>query len=282
MAFKIYLAVLMAFALVNILIVCFKPITYMRNLTLMRKLLYTVHVLAIGAGLIVNELKLSNWQFILTLSMIAVFMDLSLVLTPNITKIWNTELKKEESIIDQAVLKMETVTKSNYARINFFVSLLKEASLYLEKIHPQTPKEWDDELYQFVQNYTDTFGFNLKMWTVDYSTIDTSIVDTKERLWKKSKDVFDKALKLTIIEKLQHIENSLTISFQNKKENIADDLYDERFLIQDNILVVPVSFHQKKLYLFVVREDKGAPLDVDAYYIAGIANLYFNLKESVI
>lgn len=254
----------------------------MRNLTIIRKLLYTLHTLAIGTGLFVDELQLSNWQFILMLSMIVVFMDLGLVLTPNITKIWNTELKKEESIIDQAVLKMETITKSNYTRINFFASLLKEASQNLGDKDTKTPEEWDKQLYQFVRSYTDTFGLSLKMWTVDYSTIDTSIVDLKERLWRKSKDVFEKALKLTIIETLQHIENSLTISFLDKKENIADDLCDERFLIQDNILVVPVSFHQKKLYLFVVREDKGAPLDIDAYYIAGVANLYFNLKESVI
>jgi hypothetical protein len=235
-------------------------------------------VLAILAGILFGDLSISNWKLILILSILVVFFDLSLLLTPNITKLGNAEFQKEESLINQTILKMENITNSNYDRIKLFYSLLKEASQYLQSISPATPTEWDDELYRYVKLYTDEFGLGLKMWAIDFASIDTSIVDQKKRLWGRRKDVFNEALKQTLIQTLQRIENALTISFQGNTEKIAEWLRDEKFSIQGNVVVVPVTYHQKKLYIFVLREDKGTPLDIDAYYIAGMANVFFSLK----
>ncbi|PKC51054.1 hypothetical protein RhiirA1_484657, partial [Rhizophagus irregularis] len=69
---------------------------YYNNLGRIRRTFYTLYFIFMIVGFISENIDYNNWEILLQLSALVVFVDLAVFQNPNILKIWNTELKQDD------------------------------------------------------------------------------------------------------------------------------------------------------------------------------------------
>lgn len=276
MAFKIYIMVLLVFSLANLVFFIFYPLKYHLSLRTLRKTLYTLFIGAISTGLLMDELQLSNWEFILTLTAIVIFMDLAILLTPSIMKIWSAEFQYTDYVED-IIKTNDKIHKAMVYRVEAVSEMIQKNNELLSPSRGYT----EQELKNYLDMYAEKFGFNVQIHRVRGIEFSAEDVDpaVKGGLASDEIQVLVEAYRLTegirmTVEQIKTINNFDLNSEEEDVESLAQSAVVS--LVDDESMLVPV-FMNTDQFIIVLKKEMGEVLEVDAIHITNLIYLFYSL-----
>jgi hypothetical protein len=276
MAFKFYIVVLLVFSVANLVFFIFHPLKYHLSLRTLRKTLYTLFIGAISIGLLTDELQLSNWEFILTLTAIVIFMDLAILLTPSIMKIWSAEFQYTDYVED-IIKTNDKIHKAMVYRVEAMSEMIQKNNELLSPSRNYT----EQELRNYLDLYAEKFGFNVQIYRVrdiEFSAddVDPSLI---EGLAADEIQMLIEAYRLTegirmTVEQIKTINNFDFNSEEDDVETLAQSAVVS--LVDDESMLVPV-FMDTDQFIVVLKKEMGDVLEVDAIHITNLIYLFYSL-----
>ncbi len=275
MAFKLYIVVLLVFSLANLAFFIFKPLRYHVSLRTLRKTLYTLFIGAISLGLLLDEIRLSDWELILTLTAIVVFMDIALLLTPSIMKIWSAEFHYTD-YVEEIIKANDKIHKAMVYRVEAMSEMIQTNSELLP-----FRNYTDQELRNYLDLYAEKFGFDIQIHRIpliefsaddaDPSVIEGLAAEENEMLVESYR--LNEGIRMTV-EQIKTINNFDFDSEEEDVEMLAQSAVVP--LIEDESMLVPV-FMETDQFIVVLKEDIGEVLEVDAIHITNLIYLFYSL-----
>ena len=110
---KIYISILVSFSLFSCFMAIAKSSIFDLHLKNFRRSLYTLFLLSLGVGVITESINIEDWTYILSLTAIVVFIDLSVLLTPSILKIWQAEFLTGSEFLEATIKENEKIQTDN-------------------------------------------------------------------------------------------------------------------------------------------------------------------------
>ncbi|UXH46409.1 type II toxin-antitoxin system SpoIISA family toxin [Rossellomorea vietnamensis] len=276
MAFKIYIMVLLVFSLANLVFFIFYPLKYHLSLRTLRKTLYTLFIGAISTGLLMDELQLSNWEFILTLTAIVIFMDLAILLTPSIMKIWSAEFQYTDYVED-IIKTNDKIHKAMVYRVEAVSEIIQKNNELLSPLRGYT----EQELKNYLDMYAEKFGFNVQIHRVRGIEFSADDVDpaVKGGLAADEIQALVEAYRLTegirmTVEQIKTINNFDLNNEEEDVESLAQSAVVS--LVDDESMLVPV-FMNTDQFIIVLKKEMGDVLEVDAIHITNLIYLFYSL-----
>jgi Toxin SpoIISA, type II toxin-antitoxin system len=276
MAFKFYIVVLLVFSVANLFFFILNPLKYHLSLRTLRKTLYTLFIGAISIGLLTNELQLSNWEFILTLTAIVIFMDLAILLTPSIMKIWSAEFQYTDYVED-IIKTNDKIHKAMVYRVEAMSEMIQKNNELLSPSRNYT----EQELKNYLNLYAEKFGFNVQIHRIRDIEFSADDVDpsVKEGLAADEIQMLVEAYRLTegirmTVEQIKTINN---FDFDNEEDNVETLAQSAVVsLVDDESMLVPV-FMDTDQFIVVLKKEMGDVLEVDAIHITNLIYLFYSL-----
>ncbi|OAT81860.1 hypothetical protein A6P54_10105 [Bacillus sp. MKU004] len=275
MAFKLYIVVLLVFSLANLAFFIFKPLRYHVSLRTLRKTLYTLFIGAISLGLLLDEIRLADWELILTLTAIVVFMDIALLLTPSIMKIWSAEFHYTD-YVEEIIKANDKIHKAMVYRVEAMSEMIQTNSELLP-----FRNYTDQELRNYLDLYAEKFGFVIQIHRIPLIEFSADDADPSviEGLAADEIEVLVDAYRLTegirmTVEQIKTINNFDFDSEEEDVEILAQSAVVP--LIEDESMLVPV-FMETDQFIVVLKEDLGEVLEVDAIHITNLIYLFYSL-----
>ncbi|MGM0751757.1 MAG: type II toxin-antitoxin system SpoIISA family toxin [Bacillota bacterium] len=275
MAFKIYIAVLLVFSVANLVFFIFQPLKYHLSLRTLRKTLYTLFIGAISIGLLMDELQLSNWEFILTLTAIVIFMDLAILLTPSIMKIWSAEFQYTDYVED-IIKTNDKIHKAMVYRVEAVSEMIQKNNELLSPSRSYT----EQELKNYLDMYAEKFGFSVQIHRVQDIEFSADDVDPAVigGLAADEIQVLVEAYRLTegirmTVEQIKTI-NNFDLNSDEDVESLAQSAVVS--LVDDESMLVPV-FMNTDQFIIVLKKEMGDVLEVDAIHITNLIYLFYSL-----
>jgi hypothetical protein len=275
MALKLYVGALLVFAVGNLMFFMLAPMKYHLSLRMLRKGLYTLLIGAVAIGTLFNELELTNWVILLTLTAIVIFMDLALLLTPSIMKIWSAEFQYSD-YVENVISESEKINDMTMDRVGTMSEMIQKSSTYFASI-PMAKNDIErqtEQLQKYLQRYSDDYGFSVQLWDIDkvnsLSFVGEVTNDRNEQV--------DQAFYQSIEAVVGKIEKMNTFYLDKHRESDIHSLYESEIvsLIKEEAMIVPVYIKERNL-LVVLKKEQGNLLEVDAVHIANLIYLfYFN------
>nr|WP_285890647.1 type II toxin-antitoxin system SpoIISA family toxin [Halalkalibacter oceani] len=265
----------------NFLFFCFAPLRYHLSLRTMRKGLYSLYLIALMAGILVDEIKLSNWPFILVLTFIVVFIDIAILLTPNILKIWKAEFQYGD-YVENIIITNEKRQKGTMDRVGTMSVMIQSASDYfgqIEEVHTKDEKK--QQLRQYLDQYANQYGLLIQLWDFEYSPVDSDTIDAKEKQGLSDQQINELAdyygFSNGISETLDCIARLNTFDYGKEKEEYIKSLAQSGIvtLIKEDSYIVPAYMEEQNL-LVVLKNDMGELLEVDGIHITNLISIYYS------
>lgn len=286
LAFKIFVLILLVFVIGNFIYFFKSQTNYSLHLRTLRKGLYTLFIVAIGIGLLLDEINLANWQLILTLTAIIVFIDIAILLTPSILKIFNTEFQYMD-YVESIITTNDKREKATIDRVNSMSELIQLAGEDFKDRQNVVQRSEIEELESYLHHYSDQFGFTVQIFELTYSPVPLS-----ELSYNDKRDLDEEEL-IILSEQLgfvKGIETCLNKIEKLNSFNLAEgrQLYSEELsnlkivsLLKEDSMIVPVDMG-KRQFLIVLKNSKGELLEVDAVHIINLIYIFYIYKEDVI
>lgn len=285
MAFKLFVIILLLFVIGNFIYFLKSQVNYSLHLRTLRKGLYTLFIVALGLGILVDEIKLTNWQFILTLAAIIIFIDLAILLTPSILKIFSAEFQYAD-YVENIIKTNDKREKSTLNRANTMSEMIQLAEDDL-KNGPYTNnviRDEIEELEEYLRQYSDQYGFIIQIHKLDYSPLPLSEIpskDTREIDFEELEVLSEQLGFVKSIEKcLNEIERLNSFILGEHRQSYIDALSNLKIvsLLNEDSMVVPLDMG-KRQFLIVLKNDKGELLEIDAIHIINLTYIFFIYKE---
>lgn len=260
MFLKTYFWVLIVYVVFTWLFAIIRPLNYGMYLKLLRKTLYVIFILAFGLGIIFGNVDLNNWQFIVTVTAVTVFIDLSVLMTPSILKIWRTEFQNGSEFLEEMIKKNDKIQKSMVAKVGYMSVLIQKSDLYLEDV-PTTvdEQEYVKGLEKYLEQYSDEFGLK-----VDIRELPTLFHENEN-------DIKDK-IKAELI-KIDRVHN-FDINYKEIDEYI-DAVYNSEIIsmVENDSMIIPIYLEDRNI-IVVLKNDRGTLLEVDGVHIVNLVYLF--------
>ncbi|MEL3971138.1 type II toxin-antitoxin system SpoIISA family toxin [Rossellomorea oryzaecorticis] len=276
MAFKLYIVVLLVFSVANLVFFIFQPLKYHLSLRTLRKILYTLFIGAISIGLLMDELHLSNWEFILTLTAIVIFMDLAVLLTPSIMKIWSAEFQYTDYVED-IIKTNDKIHKAMVYRVEAMSEMIQKNNELL----PPSRSYTEQELKNYLDLYAEKFGFKVQIHRirdiefsaddVDPAVIGGLAADEIQMLVEAYR--LTEGIRMTV-EQIKTINNFDLNSEEEDVDSLAQSAVVS--LVEDESMLVPV-FMNTDQFIIVLKKEMGDVLEVDAIHITNLIYLFYSL-----
>ncbi|MFZ0474368.1 MAG: type II toxin-antitoxin system SpoIISA family toxin, partial [Halobacillus sp.] len=222
---------------------------------------------------LVGETDLSNWPFILTLTAVIVFMDLALLLTPSIMKLWKAEFEHNNDL-QNIILTYEKVRKANYRRVETMSVMIQNAQNYFTGEHIQAETRSED-LGKYLKKYTDLYGISVQVSPLEvvppeYNPGWEGMSEEEIYEYEEVQPVYE-----AILRQLDIIEATHNFEMGKHKEVYAEYLlqYEVVSLMEEESMIIPV-INRREQYLIVLKSEHGEVLEIDALHIVNLTNLY--------
>jgi len=281
--FNLFVWTLLAFIVGNFIFFWKNPIKYHLSLRTLRKALYSIFLSAVAIGIIFDEVSLSNWQFLLTLTTIVVFMDLAVLLTPSIMKIWNAEFQYtdyvENTIKENAKIQTATVN-----RIIAMSNMIQKAEDELSSIIVINEKMGIRALQTYLEEYGSKFGFSTQVFPVESAFVNPMEIDPLGELSLNEEDRGALAeaygFQLGLKETLTHIAQIHSFNYESDMQSHIDLLLESSIvsLKNDDSILVPVFMDERDMVI-VLNKDKGMPMEVDGIHVTNLTYLFYTLVK---
>lgn len=257
MGFKIFILILIIFIGISLLISILSPIRYKNSLNTIRKFYYSFFTVTILIALIFEETSINNWPFLLSLAGIIIFIDISIILTPMISKFFQAEFIYEaESLAELGEKTIDTLIL-RAAHMSDLIQLV-EVDLWTGE---------DDNylisLDNYLKKYTEKFGIKAEVFKLNTKTRGTLTSDML-----REDEINGKMEEFLYLYSI----NPLTEWVEALKKSKIVSTKDESFF------VVPVYMEQREL-LIVLLVDKGNLFTIDAIHITNLVYMYYENLE---
>ncbi|NHM32487.1 type II toxin-antitoxin system SpoIISA family toxin [Neobacillus terrae] len=282
MAFKIFVSILLAFSIGNLVFFLVDNMKYHASLRALRKTLYTIFIGAVALGILMDEIKISNWQFLITLTAIVIFIDLSLILTPSIMKIWKAEFQYGD-YVENVIEANNKIHRGTMRRVGTMSEMIQNAGTYFEEEAIPEPNAIfeRDELEKYLKLYSDQYGFALQLWELAVEPFDANLIPSEERAKMNNEEletyIEDVSLLQAINRLVDDIERLNSFELGNEKEEYVSSLFHSEIisLIKEDSMIVPVYMEQRSM-LIVLKNTSGELLEVDAVHITNLIYLFYS------
>ena len=281
MAFKIFVGVLLAFSIGNLVFFLADNMKYHASLRALRKGLYTIFIGAVASGILMNEIKISNWQFLLTLTAIVIFIDLSLILTPSIMKIWKAEFQYGD-YVENVIEANNKIHRGTMRRVGTMSEMIQNAGTYFEELIPEPNAIFErEELEKYLKLYSDQYGFAIQLWDLTIEPFDANLIPSEERAKMNNEEletyIEDVSLLQAIHRLVDDIERLNSFELGNEKEEYVSSLFQSEIIsvIKEDSMIVPVYMDQRSM-LIVLKNTSGELLEVDAVHITNLIYLFYS------
>ncbi|WP_160118409.1 type II toxin-antitoxin system SpoIISA family toxin [Bacillus sp. V59.32b] len=255
-----YFGVLIVYVVFTWLFAIIKPLNYGIYLKLLRKTLYVLFILTLGLGIISGRVDLNDWLFIVTVTALTVFIDLSVLMTPSILKIWRTEFQNGSEFLEEMIKKNDKIQKSMVAKVGYMSVLIQKSDLYFEDLQiPENQREYAKGLETYLEQYSDEFG--LKVHIREFPTF----------FHENESEIKDK-IKTELI-KIDRIHN---FDFNYKEiDEYIDAVYNSEIIsmVENDSMIIPIYLENRNI-IVVLKNDKGTLLEVDGVHIANLVYLF--------
>jgi hypothetical protein len=284
-AFNIFVGVLLLFSIGNFIFFILNPLQYHFSLPTLRKGLYTIFIGAISLGLLIGEVTLSNWKFLLTLAIVIVFMDLAILLTPSILKLWNAEFKYGE-YVENVIKTNEKIHKGTMNRVGTMSELIQNAGTYFSSLlaiaHSETMKR---QLQDYLNLYARQYGFSVQLWELERQPYDPNRIPFEERNQLNQQELEAYLDNLSIMEAIEKVlmemEHLNTFEFGEQKEAYIQSLFRLEIvsLQTEDSMIVPVFLEDDDNdMLILLNNTTGELLEVDAVHITNLVYLFHSYR----
>lgn len=286
LAFKTFVLILLVFVIGNFIYFFKSQTNYSLYLRTLRKGLYTLFIVAIGIGLLLDEINLANWQLILTLTAIIVFIDIAILLTPSILKIFNTEFQYMD-YVESIITTNDKREKATIDRVNSMSELIQLAGEDFKDRQNVVQKSEIEELESYLHHYSDQFGFTVQIFELTYSPVPLSELSYNDKRDLDEEELIIQSEQLGFV---KGIETCLNKIEKLNSFNLAEgrQLYSEELsnlkivsLLNEDSMIVPVDMG-KRQFLIVLKNSKGELLEVDAVHIINLIYIFYIYKEDVV
>lgn len=248
------------------------PDKYVENLQLMRKAYYVLFVIAVASGVLFKVIKLNDWQFLLELGGLFIFVDIAVFQTPDILKIWNTEFQHSH-YIRQTIRKNEEILGYNSSKVTNFTKVISNTNQYFTEI--ETPADWDayqSEMKQYMKQYTDTFQFYVSIFPFEISedeeVLQRNLASAYEQVQLRYNfNVKDDEWKNSLIDALFRGE-SVQLSQKTEPSNISSEERMKKAFI--------IAYYGVKYNMLIgINSSNNVEVDgIDASHILNMANIF--------
>ncbi|MGD6803430.1 type II toxin-antitoxin system SpoIISA family toxin [Rossellomorea vietnamensis] len=277
MAFKIFVGVILVFAVGNLIFFMSNSMQYHLKLRTLRKALYTLFIGALSFGIITGETDITNWEFILTLMGVVVFIDLSLLLTPSIMKIWNTEFQYSD-YVENVIVKNEKIQKGTMRRVGTLSEMIQGAGHYFSGLPlAESEAEQRQQLENYLGEYASQYGFSVQIWDIVYEA--PGLTQDEESAGREESDLSPEELAYfeSLKDVLNRIERLNSFDIDNERDAYLESLFQSEIIsvIKENSMIIPVFMNERTM-LVVLKNDKGELLEVDAVHITNLIYLFYS------
>ncbi|MGG4132429.1 type II toxin-antitoxin system SpoIISA family toxin [Paenibacillus illinoisensis] len=238
-----------------------KPNWYSANIVNIRKSSYAIMALTYGGMILAGHILLNDWVKAVQFASIAIFIDLAILETPSISKIGNTELKKNDLVIATVIENSTDIITAYSHKVDQFTTVVQYTehhfSEFTEEQIEELPK-W--EIYsillkEYLSLYTDTFGLRISTKNFIYSS------DVEVRKQK-------------ILDLLTPIERTNNLSISGElKENIAAELTSGASFVLEEDKVVLAPFYGTTNSFIVIIQTHETNAVVSSMDVKNIINL---------
>ena len=161
---KIYISILVSFSLFSCFMAIAKSSIFDLHLKNFRRSLYTLFLLSLGVGVITESINIEDWTYILSLTAIVVFIDLSVLLTPSILKIWQAEFLTGSEFLEATIKENEKIQRAMVTKVGYMSVLVQDSLYYFQqKSVPDNEDEYLSELIKYLALYCDEFGLKVDL-----------------------------------------------------------------------------------------------------------------------
>lgn len=274
MDFKGFVVLFIVFTVGNLIFSLVSQEKYHISLHILRKSLYTVFVIGIGIGIIQMKITVEEWDFLLMMTGGVIFMDLALLLTPSITKIWSTEFKHSD-YMENIISKNKRLNLGTSKRVETMSVMLQNAGDYFSQFMI-LPEEEHPTLESYLSEYASLYGFTIHIEWIDaqYPPKDPNYDETEVDEEGGDQDAIAFLAMLQGV--LGRVEHMYSLEFK-KKEELVNALNKTLIVsqIEDDTMIAPVYMEERSL-LVVLRNQKGDFLEIDAVHITNLVYLYYS------
>lgn len=273
MGFKLFIGLLLLFILFHMIMyflnrtrILGREFVYKDSIQAFRKILYAIFILSILTGILLGELSVSNWSFMLILAGIIVFVDLSIILTPSILKLGSAEFKYADEIED-IIKTTDRIQVSTLNRAGTMSAIIQDLGSYINN-YSNDPIDRREDLEELLNVYGVIYGLKSEIWKLNMSE---SILSNEELL--------ENTLKAEITQTLEEIELMYGFNVDDNREDKIKDLVQSSVVTQENdeFMIVPV-YVMNDFMLVVVENKKANILEIDAMHITNLIVLYYAFK----
>ncbi|WP_018931549.1 type II toxin-antitoxin system SpoIISA family toxin [Gracilibacillus lacisalsi] len=253
---------------------------FTENLYQYRKTLYFLFVLVIGALWLVEIISIDDWQKLVILAGMAVFIDIFVFSTPTIKKIWKTEFQSYDPL-KTYIQENSLIEEKQQDKLNYFSQLLQIAPFIKSDIDKKQ-LDFPDSLNLFLSYYADTFGLRVHLYEVKPKDLETEYEPI---------DIF--------IKTIQTIKQTHTLDWESMLDNLVIDNEDniERVIMEtlwngDIVAldreekhgkgmahICPAFVGENHTFILFIEEIHERVYEIDALFITNLACLFCFLED---
>lgn len=255
------------------------------NLYQYRKTLYFLFVLLVGFLWLFKLIAIDNWQTLIILAGIVVFIDIFVFSTPTITKIWQTELQAYDPL-KTYIQENSYIEEKQQNKLNYFSQMVQIAPFVKSEIDKEK-LPFLDTLGLFLNYYSTTFGLSVHLYEV---------------LIKEDNGSIEDALINNFVKILETIKQRHTLDWDSMLDNLEIDNNDERSDIEEFIMeklwggeivaldreekhgkgmayICPVFVGDNHTLIIFIEEIQQRVYEIDALFITNLAFLFCFLED---
>ncbi|SFL80477.1 Toxin SpoIISA, type II toxin-antitoxin system [Gracilibacillus orientalis] len=250
------------------------------NLYQYRKTLYVLFVLSIGTLWLAEVISIDDWQRLVILAGMAVFIDIFVFTTPTIKKIWKTEFQAYDPL-KTYIQENSLIEEKQQDKLNYFSQLLQIAPFIKSDIEKKQ-LNFPESLDLFLCYYADTFGLRVHLYEV------------------KAKDIEIEHEPIEVfIKTIQTIKQTHTLDWGSMPVNLAvnDEGNTERLIMEtlwngDIVAldreekhgkgmahICPIFVGENHTFILFIEEIHQRVYEIDAMFITNLACLFCFLED---
>lgn len=231
---------------------------YYLNMLSFRKAFYLIYLTLIGFSLVYNFIGISDWQILLGLAGVGIFLDLTLFQTPGISKIWNTEFDKGEHALKN-LSESKRLSRNNSTKALVFHKIIAEGNQVFENV--SEIRGWNtykDFLIKYYSLYTEKLNLSVHLIKVEY--------DDNTNRYSSLHEYFEEMLRY----------HALQVSSDEQIQSFVQrlELGDEVLLKSDlgaTIVLMPFFGNGFGFLLSVIGKGEVEANQIDAMYLLNMA-----------
>lgn len=252
---SIFALVIGVYLILTLIVFLVSTSEYFLHMLSFRKGFYFIFFGIIALSLINRFIDPANWQLLLQLAGVAIFIDLTLFQTPGISKIWSAELNKEEHSLKRLIENNRLLRNNTTKALEFHRVITRDD---YTQISPQSWDEYKNILINYYSKYVNDLELRVHLIELE--------LDEAAGVYNKLDEAFAKMLTYHSIQPLstRKMRPYVNILQEGREVLIESDL-------EEKVVLTPFFGAKYGFLLSVVGKGEIEANEVDAMYLLNMA-----------